>query len=595
MPEPLLFLAIAVFGGWALLSVIRSPYVAPGVQWLLSLFTYAVMLLVVLYFVKSAWHIRSMVTLVLGMGLVEAIVGVYQYVWAGQARPTGTFFNANFFAAYEVAVFAVAFGILCFRRRGEGKRWDTLFLWCAAGAGAAAFVLAQSRGALLAFVGAATIIGLYRFGKVFLGVIVLCLLVGIVVPNPLQTRLMTIETRDPYAFTRLDMWRSSLQRIVDHPWGVGLGLYKYTSFQYRFPVEGGVTHYAKRAESAHNEYLQMAVELGVVGLLLFLSGITLLSREIMRVSKLCLDSWEQGAMIGMSGGLSGFFLHAGVDSVFHEPALVLLMILFVGMILVLKRLQAPEGMPTWVLPLPYHPARALLVGVFAVLMTLVVIQPAAAWYAYEKGEGEVAVGRGGLALEWFQWAVLVDPGTVSYRDAVALEDVRLYHRSGDPQWLLQAVEELRVGLELNPLDARLAHRLGTLYVLLADRAVSGEQREALRQQAADFYEQAIRLDPYSPFNYLELGKVRREQGRVEDARSWFKKATRYEPNFLPARLLLAELALASGEKSAAALEYDEIRKVQERFRGWSLNSLERQYLEIETEPLKQALAGVVAP
>lgn len=595
VPEPLLFLALAVFGGWALLSVIRSPYAAPGMQWLLSLFTYAVMLLVVLHFVKSARHIRSLVAVVLGMGLVEAAVGVYQYVWAGQARPTGTFFNANFFSAYEVAVFAVAFGILCFRRRGEGARRDTLFLWCAAGAGAVVFVLAQSRGALLAFVGAVTVIGLCRFGKVFLGIIVLCLLVGAVVPNPLQTRLATIEDRDPYAFTRLDMWKSSLQRIVDHPWGVGLGLYKYASFQYRFPVEGGVTRYGKRAESAHSEYLQMAVELGVVGLVLFLAGITLLSREIMGASKRGLDSWEQGAIIGMSGGLIGFFLHAGVDSVFHEPALVLLMILFVGMILALKRLQAPEWGAAWVFPLPYHPARAALVGVFALVMTVFVIQPAAAWYAYEKGEGEAAVGRGDQALEWFQRAVLVDPGTASYRDAVALQCVRLYHRSGDPQWLLQAVEELQMGLELNPLDARPAHRLGTLHMLLSGRAGSGDQRAALQQQAAVFYEQAIRLDPYSPFNYLELGKVRLGQGRVEEARSLLMQATRYEPNFLPARLQLAELTLAAGEKRAAASEYDQIRKVQERFGGRSLNSLERQYLEVDTEPLQRALSGVAVP
>lgn len=595
VPEPALFLALAVFGGWALLSVIRSPYAAPGVQWLLSLFAYTVLLLLVLNFVKSVRHVRSLVAVVLGMGIGEAAVGVYQYVWVSQARPTGTFFNANFFAAYEVAVFAVAFGILCFRRRGEGARRDTLFLWCAAGAGAVAFVLAQSRGALLSFVAAVTVVGLYRFGKTFLGIIVLCLLVGAVVPNPLQTRLMTIEARDPYAFTRLDMWKSSLQRIVDHPWGVGMGLYKYASFQYRFPVEGGVTRYGKRAESAHNEYLQMAVELGVVGLLLFLAGIALLSREITGVSKREPDSWEQGAMIGMSGGLLGFFLHAGVDSVFHEPALVLLMILFVGMILALKRLQAPEEESAWVLPLPYHPARAMLVGVFALGGTLVILQPAAAWYAYEKGEGEAAIGRGDLALEWFQRAVLVDPGTASYRDAVALEDVRLYHRSGDPQWLFQAVEELRIGLELNPLDARFAHRLGTLHELLSGRAGSGDQRAALQQQAAAFYEQAIRLDPYSPFNYLELGKVRRRQGRTEEARSWLMQATRYEPNFLPARLQLAELALATGEKREAALEYDEIRKVQERFRGRSLNSLERQYLEVDMEPLRRALAGVAAP
>ena len=589
--ERLLFLVMAAFGGWALLSVILSPYVAPGVQWLLSLFTYAAMLVAVLHCVKSIQHVRSLIAVVLGMGLFEAAVGLYQYAWTGQARPTGTFFNANFFASYEVAVFAVAFGILCYRRRSDGVRWEVPFLWCTAAATAAAVVLAQSRGALLAFVAAVTVVGLYRFGKVFLGIMVLCLLVGAVVPNPLHTRLTTIEDRDPYAFTRLEIWKSSLQRIAEHPWGVGMGLYKYASFQYRFPVEGGVSRYGKRAESAHNEYLQMAVELGVVGLVLFLAGLALLRLSIVATLKRGLGSWEQGAVIGISGGLLGFFLHAGVDSVFHEPALVLLILLFVGMILALKRLTAVERAPVWVLPLPYHPARVALVGVFALMMALAMIQPAAAWYAYEKGEGEAAAGRDEQALAWFQRATLVDPGTASYRDAVALAEVRLYHRSGDPQRLLQAVEELQAGLELNPLDARFAHRLGTLHVLLADRIASGGQRMVLVQQAASFYEQAIRLDPYSPFNYLELGKIRRGQGRVEEARACFRQATSYEPNFLPARLQLAELSLALGETTIAASEYDEILKVKERFKGRTLNSLERQYLEIEPGPLRQALAA----
>jgi tetratricopeptide (TPR) repeat protein len=161
--------------------------------------------------------------------------------------------------------------------------------------------------------------------------------------------------------------------------------------------------------------------------------------------------------------------------------------------------------------------------------------------------------------------------------------------------LVKAIEERRIGLELNPLDGRFARRLGDLYVLLADRADPGAQQEALLQQAAVYYEQAIRLDPYAPFNYLELGKIRWAQGRQEEAQTLFKRATSYEPNFLPARVQLAELFLQLGQKETAALEYAEIARIKERYRGRALTTLERQYLEVDLAHLTRSLAGVAVP
>jgi O-antigen ligase/Tfp pilus assembly protein PilF len=587
-----LFLIIAVFVGWAVVSVFLSPYTAASLQWLISILSYTGMLFLVLYLVESARQVRWLLLVIVGMGLFEAGTGIYQFMWLGRPRATGTFFNPNFFASYEAAVFAVAFGLLCYRRWDKSPRWETVFLWLTTGSVALAFLLAQSRGAALALVAAVAFVGLHRFGKVFLGVLVLSLVVGVLVPNPLQQRVLTIGPQDPYAFTRLDIWKNSLQRIADHPWGVGLGLYKYTSFQYRFPIENAITRYGKRAESAHNEYLQMGVELGVVGVGLFLVGAAFLGVEIRETLRLPLESWERGLVLGLSGGILGILVHGAVDSVFHEPALVLLSLLFAGMILALKRLKAPKSVPVWVVPFPYRPARAVLVGVLVALVVLLIIRPAAAWYAFDSGKREAAVGGVNQALDWYQWATRIDSGASAYHEAVASAEEALYRQSGDLNRLLHAEEELRVGLELNPLDGRLAHRLGGLLVLLASRAGAGAQREALLQQAAVSYEQASRLDPYAPFNYLELGKIRWAQGRQEEAQALFKRAMSYEPNFLPARVQLAEFFLQLGQREAAALEYAEITKTQERYRGQTLTILERQYLDVDLEHLSRALAGM---
>src|SRR6266849_2431863 len=66
------FSAMAVFVGWATVSVFRSFYVAPSLQWLISLCSYAVCLFLVVHLVQSIREVRGLVTILLGMGVFEA-------------------------------------------------------------------------------------------------------------------------------------------------------------------------------------------------------------------------------------------------------------------------------------------------------------------------------------------------------------------------------------------------------------------------------------------------------------------------------------------------------------------------------------------
>ena len=84
------------------------------------------------------------------------------------------------------------------------------------------------------------------------------------------------------------------------------------------------------------------------------------------------------------------------------------------------------------------------------------------------------------------------------------------------------------------------------------------------------------------------------QGREEEALALFRRVISYEPNFLPARAQLAELSQQIGQTEVAAAEYEQIVKVKERYRGWNLTALERQFLDVDTERLKRSLS-LVAP
>lgn len=580
---------VALFLGWAGLSLWWAPYKNPSVQWFISLLMYALLFGVVIQGIHVSRQVRHIVMVLVGMGLCEGVLGIVQYVWLGEARAKGTFFNPNFFATYEVVALSIVLGLLSVVQRGEMNKWQSAVLWGIAAITFSAFMVAQSRGALLALVTAVTFIGCYRFGKIALLVLIVSLVAGTVIPNPLKQRMVEVSAQDPYAFSRIDIWNNSLERVVDRPLGIGLGMYKYTSFQYRFPIESNIVRYGKRAESAHNEYLQMAVELGVGGLAIFLLGIGVWGREVTVALRSDLEPWERGLVTGLTGAVLGILAHGAVDSVFHEPALVILLIVCGGLVLALQSIKKPELSPRS-LPFSYHPVRLALVLVCGAVLGILAIQPAAGWYAHERGQAEAQAGRQGSALDWFRWASLIDPGTTGYHDAVARTSVQLFHQSGDPEWLVKAVEEEGQASELNPLDGRFPYRLGTIYGVLAEQKLAKAQRDLLLNQAAQAYEQAVQADPYSPLNYLALANIRLPEGRVEEAKTWLQRAVVTEPNFLPARTLLVELSLKAGEHEAAQSEFDAIVAVKRKYEQGALSDIERQFLDIDLSPLGKALA-----
>lgn len=574
---------------WAMLTVFWAPYKNPSVQWLISLCCYAGLFGMVSQGIRTSREAGQVLMVLVGTGLCEGILGILQYLWLGEPRAKGTFFNPNFFATYQVAVLSVVFGVLCYVRWREMNVWRRVLLWSTALLSSAAFLLAQSRGAVLALGIAAAFISWYRFGKRSLVILLLLLVVVAAVPNPLKQRISEVSKQDPYAFSRIDIWGSSLQRIIDHPWGTGLGMYKYTSFQYRFPIDDNIVRYGKRAESAHSGYLQIAVELGMAGLAIFLVGIGIWALEVKGILRSTSSNVEQGFLVGGTGAVLAILSHAAVDSVFHEPALVMLLIVSGGIAFGFGSMQR-SAPAQWVVPCSSHPVRRALVLVSGLLLAVLIIQPAAGWYAFSRGEAHANAGEQDFAWHWFEWASRIDPGATGYHDALARASVQNFQRTSDPQWLLKAVEEERLAIELNPLDGRFPYRLGTIFELLARERMPAEQQGFLLKRAAEAYEQAIRADLYNPLNYMGLANIALAQGRVDEARSGLRQAVVYEPNFLPARVRLAELSLNSGDLKGVRSEIDAIVAVKKKYEGWAVSALEHQFLDVDLSPLERALS-----
>ncbi len=577
----------AVFVAVTLGSLIWTPYVEPALQSIVMLCMYVLFFHIVLLGVEREAGIRLLVTLILGVGLFEGIFGVVQFMWFGAYRAVGTFFNPNFFATYEAAVLVLSTSLLLFLPKGQTSNTIRVVLTLGCFTAAAALVMARSRGAMMAVTPVLTVIALVRFGKPAIPVAMACLLLVATLPNPIRERTLQVSSQDPFAYTRVDMWRNALTRVGEQPWGIGLGMYKYASFKSRFPIEGEVARYGKRPENAHSEYLQMAVELGVLGFLIFIVGVWFWWRDALGVLRQEKPTLRYGVIIGLMGVVSTILLHAAVDSVFHEPALVLLLLLAAGLVLVCDRDAVTTEGPSTQRSLGYTPGRALIGSVLLLLLLGLTVQPVTAWYAFDQGNRASANHNHERALTWFQRATTVEPWNAAYHGAMASTLVALFQTSGRWERVAEAIEELNLSAALNRLDGRYPYRIGTLYQMLGDRASDDHRRAELFRQAEEAYQRAVDADPFSPLSYVAMAMVHTKQGRQREARALLKAAIQHEPNYLPARELRVKLSLESGDRTMALEEFQEIQTRKRRFEGKSLSVAEQQFLDVDLGKLKQ--------
>jgi putative inorganic carbon (HCO3(-)) transporter len=310
----------------------------------------------VIAFVHSAVpprHIRPIVTSLLAAGLLQAMLGIYQFVTQSGPegfllgrfmRAYGTFQQPNPFAGYLglVAPLALAFALnLLSPQAADGTSqaigqdvWQRRFEWFSLVTlviVSAAIAMSWSRGAWLAFAAAVVVVSIAqsRRGRlVFAALLAVVAMAGILVgaaalPQPVVQRLTgfvpfvgvsdiaAVEvTDDNYAaLERLAHWQSALAMWRDHPWlGVGFGNYGTAYSQYalaKWPVALG---------HAHNYYLNIAAETGLLGLIAYLLLWGLAFWRVWHIFRNTRDRTARALALGALGMLVHISVHNVVDN-----------------------------------------------------------------------------------------------------------------------------------------------------------------------------------------------------------------------------------------------------------------------------------------
>jgi O-antigen ligase len=307
----------------------------------LALF-FAISLLVL----NSAGRIRNSVGFLIIFGFVygfyailqsvlspDKIYGIYQ---PGSATPFGSFVNRHNFAAIMEMTAAVPLGMLY---TGALKNERKMLIAVAAVLMISALLLSGSRGGLVAFI--AQLIALvlvatksrgYKQMVLRLGMSALLVVAAVagaifVGGETSLTRIGDSAGSEDVTSSRSHIWAVTWDVIVEHfPLGAGLG-----AFGQAYAAKDTSGGYF-RVEQAHNDYLQIAADAGIVGIILGLAFLIFFLRAGWR-SMSVKNGARRGVAVGAFAGCAAILIHSIFDFVLHIPA-VALMFLFLMALMV---------------------------------------------------------------------------------------------------------------------------------------------------------------------------------------------------------------------------------------------------------------------
>lgn len=287
-PWPDLGVHAKIFLIWmllALLSLSQSPKIFESFYNYRVLFAqYAGLYFVGFFYINNTDKLRRLIYAVLAASIFVAAYGIYQYIegvnalttankWVDFAefpklktRVFSTLSNPNLLATFLLTAICLATGALLDRPQQKNLKY---FLYLVLTVNLACLLLTFSRGAWLTLIVVMGMLGVLiniRILYVLLGVLIISFLT---MHDILVARIVSIFSQtDTSAALRWAYWDSTIQMIDWNPvLGIGWSAYQYVYPEYDYFINNpDIVIY-----HAHNMYLNMLAEIGIVGGIVYIS------------------------------------------------------------------------------------------------------------------------------------------------------------------------------------------------------------------------------------------------------------------------------------------------------------------------------------
>lgn len=314
-----------------------------------QLLSYLIFLCGALVFIDSPKRLRAIVTAVLVFTSVMAFFGVLQFLAkpeaiyglrpTPQAEPFSAYVNKHHFAALMEMTFGLALSMLVGGSTERDKRFLLIVALVMSGI---ACILTGSRGGLLSLfaVSVFVLVGNFllarkhkdsehdreergtifsrTFSMIFIGLGIAVALIGSVIllgGDSSLIRGVGFSGQEDASSGRLHFWSVTWQVFMSHPI-IGVGLDSLGLAFTKYDTWAGVF----RIEQAHNEYLQVLAEAGLLGFACVVGFVVTVFRKSIRHIAMMTDLFPRGVAVGSLAGIFGVLLHSCFDFPLRTPA-----------------------------------------------------------------------------------------------------------------------------------------------------------------------------------------------------------------------------------------------------------------------------------
>ncbi|MFB0527467.1 MAG: O-antigen ligase family protein [bacterium] len=270
------------------------------------------------------------------------------YIRLGEplSRISGTWVSYNDFAWYLTFMLPISVSLLFSRIRGIYKLMCALILV----AGIGALICTLSRAGWISFIVAALMVLLLNFskskGKTGLNnfaTSIVAILIAISIIVTVNPQFLNIVNRrvlsDDYdaAYSRIPQMQVASNIIRANPF-LGVGINNYTEvMQYYDTTEIKLTSITQH--QVHNIFLQVAAEMGIAGLAIFIWLIFMVYREGLSYIKSS-ESPMSNIVVGLIAGITAFLVHGLVDAASLGNHLFLIFWFFAGIVIAIKKIES---------------------------------------------------------------------------------------------------------------------------------------------------------------------------------------------------------------------------------------------------------------
>ena len=549
-----ILLPMVLFYAWAMLSVLWADYkydaIMDALDWT-GAFLGGMLVVLLLRDIKL---LHRLFLFLLVSGVLMALLGIGQYLfgidWVYQyIVPAATFGNKNMAGQYGVMIFPIAVAFFL-HSKSEARVWTFAIIISLI---MTYIFYTRSRGALLALLTEMIflsgiliywkrkhefdILGNMPTKKVALAVS-LALFVGLsaLTPSMLGNLSEVLEASvgsksseleaehggenlkravnlQGSADTRITMWGNSIPMFKDHFLiGVGMGNWSkhYGAYQNWYKPDRSLLYYGNYYDNAHNDYVEILCEFGIIGFALFLWLIAALFRAMGRL----LASRDKECyllIVAVVLAVMGIGMNAAFSFPLKLPVSIFTMMVYIAVISNMYGAKFEVGRE-YVLPRPPKP----VIGAAAVV---------------------AIIATAGLFVLQYNWYF----SEMHYHNAV------IYSTQGNYR---NTRIETRRAYELNPLRTEL------LWFEASSLLVSNPS--ARNKEIVSMLEAVVASRPYLPHSVLKLTQAYANVGRYNDAAETLGGMMKVQPSMF-GRYRYGILLFNAGRYEEAIKVLEEVR------------------------------------